>query len=146
MPWSSLWVVESHQWKMGSRRSCCSYFLVSSSDVPFSQRDHRPPRGLHSVHHTWKFRQALARDGLQHVHLLLPVPAAAGHHDHLLHQDLLWDLQTTEKRQPWVQTAPETLWISWSRWLHTVAGWFNWHRAVEDRLQLTNTQTHQLAE
>lgn len=63
--------------------------ISSSSDIPFSQCDHRPPRGLHSVHHSWKFCPALARDVLQHVHLLLPVPAAAGHHDHLLHQDLL---------------------------------------------------------
>lgn len=69
----------------------------SSSDFPFSQCDHHSPEGFHSVHDTGKLCQSLAWNDLQHVHFFLFVPVAADHHDHLLHQDLLWDLQTTEK-------------------------------------------------
>lgn len=75
------------------------------TDFPLPQCDHHLSWGVHSMCHSGKFCQSQAWNSLQHVHVCLPVPAAAGHHDHLLHQDLLWDLQTTEKRQLWVGTA-----------------------------------------
>jgi len=51
------------------------------------------------VHHEGQLRDALAGNGVQHVHLLLPLPAAAGHDDHLLHQDLHADLQMDDNQE-----------------------------------------------
>lgn len=73
--------------------------LFGLTGIYFPQCDHHLSSKLYSVHHPRKLRQSLAGNSLQHVHLLLPLPVAAGYHDYLLHPDLHPDLQTHVKKE-----------------------------------------------
>lgn len=63
------------------------------ADIHIPQRHHHGARELHPVHHPRELCPALAGDPLQHVHIRVSLPAAAGHHDLLLHADPGGDIQ-----------------------------------------------------
>lgn len=64
------------------------------ADIHIPQRYHHGARELHPVHHPRELCPALAGDPLQHVHIRVSLPAAAGHHDLLLHTDPGGDIQS----------------------------------------------------